>query len=96
MDFRISNISKAYEQYNVNSGQKTKKTKAEAQKETFALSSSAKDYQVVNNALSKVPDVREDRIAEITKKIRSGSYKVTADDVAGSILELDSLFDIKR
>ncbi len=96
MDIKISNILKTYEQYNLGETKpKTAKYKQVQAKEQFALSSMAKDYQTVLKELSKTPDVREDRIAEITKKIKQGQYNVTADDVAASILEHDSLFDIK-
>ena len=37
------------------------------------------------NALKNVPDVRTDRVNELTAKLESGEYKVSGDDIMNKI-----------
>ena len=41
-----------------------------------------------------IPDVRQEKIDEIKKKIEAGEYNVNADDVASKMIELAQ--DIKK
>ncbi len=46
------------------------------------ISPKAKEYAKAKELAGKSPDVREEKIAEIRKRIASGQYKVDADAVA--------------
>jgi negative regulator of flagellin synthesis FlgM len=79
----IQQVMKAYGK-NVN---KTKKTeKATFQSDKIEISESAKDFQVAMKALSDLPEVREDKVDELKKKIADGKYQPSASDIAKKML----------
>lgn len=49
------------------------------------ISSKGKDFAIVMNALKDVPDVRMDRVNEISAKLESGEYKVSGDDIMNKL-----------
>jgi negative regulator of flagellin synthesis FlgM len=51
------------------------------------LSEEARFHQVAMKALKNMPDVREDRVAELKKVIDSGSYQVSGKEIAEKMLE---------
>lgn len=52
------------------------------------------EVQRFKEILKGVPDVRQEKIDEIKKKIENGEYNVNADDVASKMIELAQ--DIKK
>ncbi|MGE5589019.1 MAG: flagellar biosynthesis anti-sigma factor FlgM [Bacillota bacterium] len=52
------------------------------------LSPEARELAAVKQRLAEVPDVREQRVAELAAKVQSGTYRVPAQDVARRILDL--------
>ena len=50
------------------------------------ISDKAKDMAKAYSVASATPDVREDRIAELKKRIASGEYKVDSDKVADKMI----------
>jgi negative regulator of flagellin synthesis FlgM len=61
-------------------------TRAEEKMDYVALSSRAKDYQAVKNAMSKTPDIREEKVREIKNKLESGDYNVSSSDLADKMI----------
>ncbi|NLU52790.1 MAG: flagellar biosynthesis anti-sigma factor FlgM [Clostridiaceae bacterium] len=59
-----------------------------SKKDELTISTIANDFNVALKALRQVPDVREDKVNEILKKMERGQYKVTSEDVAKKILGL--------
>ena len=55
-------------------------------KDDIKISSKAKDYTTAMNALKNVPDVRQDRVDEISAKLAKNEYKISGDDIADRIL----------
>ncbi len=51
------------------------------------LSSRAQEIQVARQALEQLPAIREDRVAELKRRIKTGTYNVSAEDIAGKMLE---------
>lgn len=49
------------------------------------ISSKGKDFAIAMNALKNVPDVRMDRVNEISAKLESGEYKVSGDDIMNKL-----------
>jgi len=47
-----------------------------------ALSPEAKEIQEVKKILDSLPDVREDKVAEIREQIENGTYEVDSEKVA--------------
>jgi negative regulator of flagellin synthesis FlgM len=52
-----------------------------------SISSKARDLASAKAAATSAPDVREERIAELKRKIASGSYHVDADKVADRLVD---------
>lgn len=50
------------------------------------ISNVGKDYAIAMNALRDVPDIRMDRVNELSAKIASGEYNVSGEDIASKIL----------
>ena len=90
MDIRVTGAISAYQVYNTNKNDKTRKTSAtgnDSGRDAFTLSMQAEDYQQVRNALTQVPDVRTDRVDVIRQRIEAGQYNVSAAAVADRILQ---------
>ena len=85
---------------NINDGQqlfdsqKSQEIKPESRDAIVNLSQASKDLQLASEAISSVPDVREDKVAEIRDQIESGTYSMdneaVADKMVGSFI--DELF----
>jgi len=57
------------------------------------LSTTAKDVQTLKNAVSSLPDVREDKVQALREQIEKGAYKVDAEKVAEKMVG-ESLLDV--
>jgi negative regulator of flagellin synthesis FlgM len=57
------------------------------------LSTTAKDVQNLKNAISKLPDVREEKVQALRDQIEKGTYRVDADKVAEKMVG-ESLLDV--
>jgi flagellar biosynthesis anti-sigma factor FlgM len=61
--------------------------------ERVDLSTAAKDIQQLKEALSRLPDVREEKIREVQQKLKDGAYHVGADQIAGKMVG-ESILDL--
>lgn len=61
--------------------------------EKVDLSTRARDIQQARNALSKVPDVREEKVREIKNQVENGKYNVSGEEIAGKMVG-ESIVDI--
>jgi negative regulator of flagellin synthesis FlgM len=61
--------------------------------EKVDISTQAKDSQLVKNALSEVPDVREQKVQEIKIQVEKGTYNVSAEKIAGKMVG-ESIIDL--
>jgi negative regulator of flagellin synthesis FlgM len=85
---------------NINDGQqlldsqKNQEIKSESRDAIVNLSQASKDRLLASEAIASVPDVREDKVAEIKDQIESGTYgmdnEAVADKMVGSFI--DELF----
>lgn len=67
---------------------KTSNTTAAADSEVKAeFTSKAKDFAKAKAVAAQAPDVREEKVAELKKRIAEGKYKVDADAVAGRMVD---------
>lgn len=86
-----SNISKIIQMYGVEPAKSGKGANA-AEKTTFqrsdavVLSSEAQGLQQKIAAIKGLPDVRQDKVNELTLKIESGQYKVDAAKIADQMI----------
>lgn len=76
-----------------NVGKTEKASGAASKKDVVSISNQAKDFQTVMKALKDVPDMRQDKVNELSEKYETGNYDVSGNDIAGKILK--SIFDKK-
>jgi negative regulator of flagellin synthesis FlgM len=89
------NIPKVTDIYNKQKGigKVEKPAGASGKKDVLSISEEAKDFQTVMKALKSVPDIRKDKIKEISEKYQSGSFRVESKDIADKVIR--SLIDKK-
>jgi negative regulator of flagellin synthesis FlgM len=51
------------------------------------ISAKAKEFSKAKEVANKAPDVREDKISELKKKIAAGTYQVSADAIADKMVD---------
>jgi negative regulator of flagellin synthesis FlgM len=61
--------------------------------EKVDLSTKAKDIQQAKNALTKLPDVREEKVQEIKTQVDKGTYNVNAGKIADKMVN-ESIINI--
>lgn len=79
----LFNTTNIYNKSNVND-KKLEKTKRS--KDSFVVSDKARDFQTVLKAISNSPDVREEKVNDIIKKMEQGSYNISSEDIANKLL----------
>ena len=50
------------------------------------ISDAAKRIQEVRSQLDTVPDVDEEKVAQLRKEIEAGTYQRSADEIAGKMI----------
>jgi len=75
--------------YNQNNstGKVVKKDIVASKRDEYKISGQAKDYQTVMKALSNIPDIRKEKVYEISRKIDTGRYRVEARDISDKIIK---------
>ena len=76
-----------------NTGRVGKTEATVSKKDVLSISNEAKDYQTVYKALKDVPDIRQNKVAELSGRFETGSYNVTGKDVADKVI--NAVFDKK-
>ena len=61
--------------------------KAAAKTDTVVISDAAKRIQEVRTQLDAVPDVDEEKVAQLKKEIEEGTYQRSADEIAGKMIQ---------
>lgn len=88
---RITGIGNIMDSYQAQKSTPIEKSKKKMGSDVLDISSVAKDYQVAKAAIRKQADVREEKIADIKNRIQSGTYNVSAKEIADKMV--DSMFD---
>lgn len=81
-------VSQMYQTSKVNAVDNTKKV---GKSDQLEISQTGKDYQTVKQAVAGVSEVRMDKVEEIKRKLASGTYDVSMNEVADKLL--DNYFD---
>ena len=68
----------------------TQQTKAD----TVALSNAAKNLQEAQKQLEAIPDVREDKVAQLKEQIENGTYEIDEEKIADKMLKDALLNDL--
>jgi len=64
----------------------SKPDKAAAKTDTVVISDAAKRIQEIRNQLDAVPDVREEKVAQLKNQIENGTYEINADNIAEKMI----------
>jgi negative regulator of flagellin synthesis FlgM len=65
----------------------SKPDKAAVKTDTVVISDAAKRIQEIRNQLDEIPDVRDDKVAELKNQIENGTYEINADKIAETIIK---------
>lgn len=83
---RVEAYNKLDQIYQTNRKARTRETSRTAERDELTISSTGRDYQTARQALSQVPDIREDRVSAIRERIHAGTYQVSADSFAAKVI----------
>ncbi|MHC1759579.1 MAG: flagellar biosynthesis anti-sigma factor FlgM [Negativicutes bacterium] len=84
----INSVNKVYRADSVRSGKSISNTagSGSSRSDEVVLSSEAQGMQQQIAAIKALPDVRQDRVNELTLKIESGQYQVDAAKIADQMI----------
>lgn len=84
---QIQSIMKVYtDQNKVTQTAKTGATAAVSKKDEVILSTQAQEFGQIFQAIKAMPEVRQEKVQEISDKIAKGEYSVDAREVAEKML----------
>ena len=66
----------------------------QAKADTVALSSAAKDIHQAQRKMEAIPDVREDKVAQLKEQIENGTYEIDEEKIADKMLKDALLNDL--
>ena len=81
---RIDAYNQISQLYQASKPKKISKKSEATVKEQYTVSSKGQDYQAAKKALAAAPDIREEKVAALKEQIASGSYNVSAQEIADS------------
>lgn len=84
-----SRVSKIYEAQNISKVKNVKEVTVK--QDEVEISKVGRDISVAREAIKKTPDIRQDKVNDIIERMESGTYDVTAKEVANKIV--DKYFD---
>ncbi|MDR3560115.1 MAG: flagellar biosynthesis anti-sigma factor FlgM [Negativicutes bacterium] len=84
---QIQNIMKVYaDQNKVTKSAKSQGSSPTSKKDEVVLSTQAQEFGQIYQALKAMPDVRADKVQDVSDRIAQGNYSVEAKDVAEKML----------
>ena len=61
--------------------------------DSVVISDAAKRVQEARNQLNDIPDVREEKIAQLRNQVQNGTYEINAEKIAGKLIKESLLND---
>lgn len=83
---RIDAINQVNQVYGKNGKTKVSPSAKVSGSDSLTISDFGKDLQIAKQAVAAAPDIREDRVADIKKRISEGTYDVSSEDFANKFL----------
>ncbi len=84
---RIEAYNQINQIYQSSVAKKIAKPAATVSNDKLEISNAGKEYQVASKAVTGADDVRMDRVNELKKQVKNGTYQVTMDDLANKLLD---------
>lgn len=88
---RIDAYNKISQIYQSNSVKKVNVVNGVKANDKVEISRIGRDYQVAKTAVNQTEDIRKDKIEAIKKRLESGSYDVSANELIDKLV--DSYYD---
>ncbi|MBF8982984.1 flagellar biosynthesis anti-sigma factor FlgM [Lutibacter sp. B2] len=82
----LQNIQKVLGAYNKNVSKVNKSTGFTQEEDKIDISDKAREYQVATGAYKKLPDIRKDKVDDIKRKIESGNYRPSMEEVVDKMM----------
>ena len=79
-------VAQVYGNQSVEKNYNSSQVGATSTLDQVSFSAVGKDMQIAKNALSSVPDVRQDRVNELRASIANGTYQVSAESLADKLM----------
>ena len=83
---RIDAINKMNQLYQATKPKKIKENNSTKDKEKYEVPKEGRDYQTAKAAVKASPDIREDKVADIKNALATGTYNVSAQEIADKML----------
>lgn len=84
---KINQVNRIAEIYGATSKRKvTSKNEKVGEKDKLEISNTAKYFQVALKAAKDSPDIREEKVEQIKQQIETGTYNVSAEEVAKKMM----------
>ncbi len=64
-----------------------KSSGVESRKDVVSISDQGKDFQAALKAAKEAPDIREDKVKEIKRKMQTDTYEPSGTDIADKIIK---------
>lgn len=84
---RIEAYNQVTQIYNSSRVAKAKSAENIKKRDEVQISRAGRDYQVAKQAVAEAPDIREDRVIQVRKRMADGTYKVDNREFAAKLLE---------
>lgn len=84
---RIDSIKQADQIYRSASKKKNIQSTAKQSSDSIEISNLGKDLQVAQKAVREADDIRWDKVNDIKKRMQSGTYNVSCEEVADKMVE---------
>ena len=88
---RIDAYNKISQMYETHKATKVANKGKVSKKDKLEISNTGRDIQIAKEGLKKTSDIRQDKVNDIIKRMESGTYNVSAKEVADKIV--DKYFD---
>ena len=88
---RIDAFNKISKLYQANNTNKITKANNVSNPDCVEISQIGKEFQIAQQAVAATPDIREDKVNAIKASMASGTYNVSAEELADKLI--DSFFD---
>ncbi len=85
-------INKVHENSKVGTPDNNPETTAK-KADSVVISDAAKEVQEARNRLNDIPDVREEKVAQLRNQIQNGTYEINAEKIAGKLIKESLLND---
>ena len=82
---QVPGVTGVYNKQGVAKAEKTKEV--QGKKDVVSISNSGQDYNVAMKALREIPNVRIEKVEELSQQIESGSYNPSGDKVVETMIK---------